>query len=196
METILAPPFAWQWNRSSITFNTVIGQSDYSQSLPTFGWLERATIYNSTLEPPTYELEIKTAISADGDNIRPAYICPLLDDNAGNITFRIFPIPDLVYTVTLMFQKAPLLASSLSGTWAPIPDKFQFMYSRGLLAQLHAMYSMQMYLQEMDMFWRQLVGAAEGLSESQKAIFLEDKLRTLRTQAAELQALSASPKRR
>jgi len=48
MQTILAPPFAWRWNRtvegtpSVPAFTTVVGQSDYKVSLPNFGWLEKA----------------------------------------------------------------------------------------------------------------------------------------------------------
>lgn len=30
MSTILAPPFAWSWNRAFTTVSTVVGQSDYT----------------------------------------------------------------------------------------------------------------------------------------------------------------------
>jgi hypothetical protein len=80
-------------------------------------------------------------------------------------------------------------------TWAPIPDKFNFLYERAMLAQLHGIYDAATYLQELEIFFRQLVGCAEGLDDTAKAIFLEDRLAQLRTQAATQNATTATPKR-
>ena len=41
---ILAPPFAWRWNRGFYSFNTVVGQTDYTLPISDFGWLEKASI--------------------------------------------------------------------------------------------------------------------------------------------------------
>ena len=42
---ILSPPFAWRWNRGFVApIQTVVGQSDYTVSIPDFGWLEKAYI--------------------------------------------------------------------------------------------------------------------------------------------------------
>ncbi len=191
MQSILAPPFKWEWNRKKVfpAITTVAGTSDYVVALSDYGWLEKATLTNPNPignEPPKHELEIYEILAVDGQQNRPTSIAVLLDDNAGNITFRLFPVPDGVYTVGLDYQKAPILATDLSATWAPIPDKLAFLYERGLLAQMQGMYNVQLYLAGMEMFFRQLVGAAEGLDEMQKAIFLEDSLRNLKTKAAEL----------
>jgi hypothetical protein len=185
LSTILAPPFAWQWNRSVVTFNTVIGQSDYTQSLPTFGWIEKATVeYTIPTNPPIVELEIASLLTASGKPNRPFKISVANDDNAGNITFRLMAIPDQVYNVTIIYQNAPIRVTSLSQTWAPIPDKYNFLYERAMLAHLHGMYDAATYVMELQLFFRQLVGCSEGLSDSAKAIFLEDRLAQLRTETA------------
>jgi len=191
MQTILAPPFKWEWNRKRAltAITTVPGTSDYTIALTDYGWLEKATLVNPNpvgAEAPNHELEIYEVLAKEGKKNRPDKIAVLLDDNAGNITFRLFPVPDKIYTVDLDYQKAPILASVLTTTWAPIPDKLAFLYEQGLKAQMQGMYNVQLYLAGMEMFYRQLVAAAEGLSEMEKAIFLEDSLRIARTRTAEL----------
>ena len=281
MATILAPPFAWQWNRASVTQAVTAGTSDYSIALPNFGWLEKATITYPTPPssgPSVFELEIITSVAVDPRQNRPFKICPVLDDNAGNITFRLFPTPDQAYTLTLTYQNAPIKATTLFGTslgsitsiaaavagsttytasggftggaanglagqyliissatssanngvffvtaststtitvnnqngvlqsgaggtaqagttWAPIPDKYNFLYERAMKAHFHGMYDTNTYLQELQIFFRQLVGCSEGLSDTAKAIFLEDRLSQLRTEAAAQAGTTASPKR-
>ena len=44
LQTILAPPFIWPWNRSYTSFITSIGQQDYNASIADFGYLEAASI--------------------------------------------------------------------------------------------------------------------------------------------------------
>lgn len=292
LSTILAPPFAWQWNRAVATVNLTQGTTDYTTSLPNFGWLEKATVAYVT--PPTNgtaslkEIEISTMLTSDtgsGDQATPWKICISNDDNAGNITFRVLPSPDQAYTLTLTYQNAPVPVTSLfnttslgaitsiaaasgylttytasgnftggnanglagkylqvtgttipSGfrtspndglyfctaststtvtlqnqngvvqagaagnvytatTWAPVPDKYNFLYERGMLAHLHGMYDTASYLQELQLFFRQLVGCSEGLDDTAKAIFLNDRLEQLRTQAFIQNATSGTIKR-
>jgi hypothetical protein len=57
------------------------------------------------------------------------------------------------------------------------------------------MYDAATYGMELQLFFRQLVGCSEGLSDTAKAIFLEDKLSQMRTEAAAQAASTASPKR-
>lgn len=198
MQTILAPPFRWEWNRTTVikAFQTVVGQSDYKVSLPTYGWLEKATLIDpnpSPNTPPNFELEIYSVITKEGKPNRPAKIAVLLDDNNGNITFRLFPRPDKIYTIDFDFQAAPILATTLgTTTWAPIPDKMAFLYEQGLKAQMQGMYNIQLYLAGTQLFFQQLVGAAEGLTEMEKAIFLEDSLRILKTRTAEMATIQQS----
>lgn len=193
--TILSPPFPWPWNRATTTVSTVVGQADYPLALTTFGWLEKATFGNGTMSPPIKELEIRPFLSVSGKNNQPAYITVANDDNSGNITFRLMPIPDQIYTLTLTYQLAPPVIASLSSTWAPIPDKYNFLYERGMLAHLHGMYDNQAYLMEMQLFFRQLVGCSQGLDDTAKAIFLADRLEQLRTEVAAQNATTGTLKR-
>lgn len=187
MQTMLSAPFKWEWNRAETTFSTTAGVSDYSENLASFGYLEKATITNNTVTPPTMELLVHRVLAKEGKQNPPRNIAILLDDNAGNITFRLSPIPDAVYTVTLTYQKAPQLATGLgNATWAPIPDKLALVYEQGMLARLQMMYSQQTAAMNMEIFFRMLVSVAQGLTETEKALFLEDSLRTLKTREAEL----------
>ena len=280
MSTVLGPPFAWQWNRNTATFNaTKILGTDYSVSMTDFGWLEKATVTDPN--GASTEIVVVTSLATDSEQALPFQICPVLDDNAGNITFRLLPAPDQNYTVTLTYQKSPIPVTSLYGasvgsitsittgpsvynasggitgyatlvgkyvwvsnttnptgytsqtnpnnglylvtassstsltlqnpnaiaqagaagiiqpatTWAPIPDKYNFLYNRGMLAHLHNIYDSATYMQELQLFIRELVGCSEGLSDTAKAIFLEDRLNQIRTTAAVQAATTAAPKR-
>jgi hypothetical protein len=181
LQTILGPPFIWRWNRNTnATTVTVAGTQDYTVALSDFGYFEKATVTDPTgnvTELVWKEvLSIETNVSAN--RARPTFISTQLDDNAGNITFRLMPVPDQVYTLTLIYQKAPVLFTALSGTWAPIPDYMEYIYTRGFLAFAFQLGDDQRFMVEHQRFLAQLISAAEGLSEMQKNIFLGGSLTT------------------
>jgi hypothetical protein len=106
----------------------------------------------------------------------------LKDDNASNITFRLSPVPDAIYTIKITYQKKPTLitAAAFSGataTWAPIPDEYSFIYQNGLLALNMAGTSDDTRWQ---LFWSRfvssLIGVAEGLSSEDKILFMASTL--------------------
>ena len=183
IQSILAPPFRWSWNRAeNSSIICIPGVTDYTVALPDWGWLEKAYLYLAGNNPDTIEIAVTQVLAKESKQNQPMQIAPILDDNQGNITFRLFPAPDQAYQVTLEYQKGAPMATTLGATtWAPIPNRYAFLYEGGLVAQLQGMYSAQLYLAGMEMFFRQLVGAAEGLTDTEKAIFLEDQLRILRT---------------
>ena len=182
MQSIASPPFRWSWNRvENTSITTVIGTNDYVVALANWGWLEKATC-TDPVTGDIKEIEVSQVLAKDSTQNRPQKIAPILDDNAGNITFRMFPAPDQAYPIVLTYQKAAVQATTLgSTTWAPIPDRYAFLYEQGMLALIQGMYSTQLYMANIEIFWRQLVGAAEGMTETEKAIFLEDQLRIIRT---------------
>src|SRR6185312_11157257 len=57
---ILSPPFAWRWNRATVSPITVSsGAQDYTVNLPNFGWLEQAVIVDTSLTPnQAHQLEV------------------------------------------------------------------------------------------------------------------------------------------
>lgn len=193
--TILAPPFKWSWNRKETSaLTTIQGTTDYALALASFGYLEKAVYANSALNPSQKEIQVyqEKPLSIEAKQGPPSWIMPVFDDNNGNVTFRVLPAPDFPgspqvnYGITLTYQQSPTLLTALSQTWAPIPDKLAYLYETAMLAHLQGMYSAQLFGLGMEMFFRQLVGAAEGLSETEKNIFLEDKLRELRMQTTEM----------
>ena len=185
-QTILGPQFTWMWNRATTSITCIAGTTDYVKTLTDFGHLEKAWGVLASNTPPNFELEIAEMLGVDGKNNRPQKIAAVTDDNANSITFRVFPPPDKAYVITVAYQKAAALMSATSSTWAPIPDKFAYVYERGLKAMMHGMYNVELYLSEMNLFLKQLVGLAEGLSEAEKAIFLEDRMRIARMSAGEM----------
>jgi hypothetical protein len=256
IQTVLGPPFSWNWNRSSVTFNTIAGTQDYATAAASFGFIEKAsykipsasitntaltagiatytasnnfqagdlvtvtgltnnpTILNVTNQPivtatgaiftvlinnpnissgadtgtavvgTTTEIsETVTVLGTGSDRGAPNRISPQIDDNAGNITFRVIPSPDRVYTVEVIFQKRiPSLVSSTASTWAPIPDHYSYIYQWGFLALMLAYNSDPRWAQANQKFVSNLLGAAEGLSQEQKNIFQKAWLNTVTEQ--------------
>ena len=189
MQTILAPPFAWRWNRVGAsptvpTFTTVAGQSDYSVSLPSFGWIEKATAYDLSNGNSAYELQVYLNKSADPLSNQPTSISAQYDDDSGNITFRVFPTPDAVYSVVVEYQKSAPQFSSLTQTWSPLPDYMSYIFNEGYMAKAYDYFSDPRYMGSMQMFLTNLAAASENLNETEKNIWLENRLNSMRQTAA------------
>ena len=184
-QAILGPPFKWRWNRAYLASAQVLAQGtqDYEiASLTTFGFLEKAWIsWNSGANVKEITTIVDGAMPAESIEARPDNsIGAVLDDGAGNITFRITPTPDGAQTYSLQaaFQQAATLFTTLNGTWAPIPDYMSYIYQYGFLGLLLAFNKdprSQVYDQR---FTAHLLGAQGGLSEMEKNIFLGNWLST------------------
>lgn len=170
-QTILGAPFKWRWNRASLILpNTVQATQDYVQQATDLGFLEKTSVKDSSNN--VFEIETKISLGTDSQQGRPHSIAPQLDDNAGNITFRFMPVPDGVYTPTIIYQKKPTLFANLTDPWTPIPDEYAYIYNWGFLTmmQLYADdYRFQLSNQK---FVAHLLAASEGLSEMEKNLFL------------------------
>lgn len=178
---MLAAPFAWRWNRSVTTFATVANQQDYSVAVPTFGWMEKATFFDSTQsDNPTRELEVRLVLADNKQSGQPMNIAAQLDDGAGNITFRLMPVPNDIFTVSVISQNACPTFTAVSQTWAPIPDYLQYLCSQGMLAKAYEYLGDERYPMAMQMFLRQVIAANGGLDETQVNIFLSNRLNTQR----------------
>lgn len=190
IQTILAPPFAWRWNRtikgspSVPAFTTVTGKSDYSVSLPTFGWLEKATAYDPKSGYFAFELQVELLLAEETLPNQSTRIAAQYDDGQGNITFRLFPAPDQVYNVVLEFQNAAQLFTSVSQTWSPIPDYLSYVYNEGMDFKTFEYLADSRMQSSGQAFFQSLAQMSEGLSESVKNLWLGDKLATLRQSAA------------
>ena len=250
--TILAPPFIWNWNRSSVTFLTSVNVQDYTNSISTFGNIEKASyipaanitnvagsgtiatmtaannfvvgnvvtitgltntgfnvtnaiILTASVTQFTFAsatshasvadtgvaisgsqaeiTNIVNVLGAGAETGTPNSLAPQVDDNAGNITFRLLPVPDNTYQVTIIFQKSiPALITSTSSTWAPIPDKYAYVYEWGFLALMAAYLQDPKWQSYNQKFVSALLGIAEGITEDQKNIFQKAWLNSMTEQ--------------
>ena len=178
--TIMSPPFTWAWNRATTSAATTQGTQDYTiASLTTWGYLEKA--YTTDTNGNIFELKIAyNTVALGGDNTqgRPESISVQTDDGAGNITFRLLPVPDQVYTLTIVYQNAPTLLTSGSSSWAPIPDSYANIYH-----QFYLSFMLDYLGDGRAGEYRQraalaLLSKAEGLTELEKNQFLSQFLRT------------------
>lgn len=181
---ILSPPFAWRWNRGVTTFSTSPGQQDYQQSISDFGWLEKAVADDG--QGNVQELEIQLTLATDSTSNLPIRISPILDNNAGQITFRLLPVPDKAYTVNIAYQKAATLFTDISNTWSPIPDYFSYLYNTGVQAYSYGYLNDIRYIPTLQIFVKQVLGANTGLDDSQKNIFLADFINSKRDEMTQL----------
>jgi hypothetical protein len=185
MQTILAPPFAWRWNRvggspSLPTFVTIVGTTDYEVALPAFGWLEKAVAYDPSSGYYAFELSNELVMGAETLPNQPTRISAQYDDGAGNITFRITPAPDKVYNVVVDYQQSAPQFSSLTQTWVPIPDYLSYLVNEGFFAK-GAEYCNDPRNQEaMQLFLTDLAAVSEGLSQTQKNLWLTSKINSMR----------------
>jgi hypothetical protein len=172
LQTILGPPFKWNWNRTTTSFTTTSGIQDTLKAISDFGFIESAS---ATLGTNTFAFkEVKQELSVGTEPGRPQSIAAQFDDNAGNITFRCLPVPDNTYTVTVTYQQAvPALFTALTGTWAPIPDRYSYIYNYGFLALALAYYDDPRFPLFNQKFVAHLLGTQQGLTETERNLFID-----------------------
>lgn len=171
-QTILSPPFAWRWNRKTVTLPLTSGTQDYVQAVADFGYIEKVVV---TTNGNVYELSVRNCLSQDSRPGRPVHVAAQTDDNAGNITFRVMPVPDQTYTMTVTYQKKAPLFAALADKWA-IPDEYSFVYQRGFLSLYLLFIDDPKFQVENVKFVSSLLGIAEGLDETQRNIFISNWL--------------------
>ena len=124
------------------------------------------------------------------DPQQPGSISIQGNDNAGNISIRTMGVPNRSYQLILTYQNFPALFTSTSGTWAPIPDYLSYIYQKGFVAMAFEFGDDPRAQQEKIAFAAALLSASDGLTQSEKDIFLSQYLtnpnqtnfRTLTTQ--------------
>lgn len=101
-------------------------------------WLESATMVsmNDTGSAQyVYPLLAVRTLQAVSFTSLPDRVSILSDDGAGTLTIRFRYLPGSTpYGVTLIYQAAPPLLTSLSSTWTPFPDRLAFVYRQMFLA--------------------------------------------------------------
>ncbi len=169
---ILAPPLSWPWNSAISTTTTLtVGTPTVTVSLPSFGWLQTASV---TLGGVTTQLTIKDDLGESSQQQLPTFISVKGQDGLGNVTFRMMGVPDQAYTLNLDYQQAPPLFTTLSQTWSPIPDSLSHIYQLGFRAFAYEIDADPRWQATMQLFLSQLLNAHGGLSEQQKNLFLQN----------------------
>jgi hypothetical protein len=155
-------------NLGNLNVNTSINYS--------FGWIEGAAVYNPNGANGSYFWEVspKLWLSQTSELSRPRNVSAQLDNGSGNITFRLTPVPDSAYPVILTIQQKPGLFTKLGQTWSPIPDEYSRLYDLGFLALLLLYADDPRFVAINQQFVAQMLGANEGLTETQKNIFLNN----------------------
>ena len=171
LQTVLGPPMKWPWNRKTYSFGvSTLGGNDYVQSVPDFGFVEKAWLTDGTGK--TYPLQGAVALGKDSSQNRPGIIAPQYDDNSGNITFRIDFVPDANYTVFVDIQKAPVLITAPAAPWGNVPDRFAYIYDWGYLTILSLLVNDSRFPIYEQYFIARLLGAQDGLTDQERSIFL------------------------
>ena len=168
LQTILNPPFKWRWNRATQTFQTSTSTptQDYAVPVTNFGWLENAYLSGQI------ELDPKLTLSVDSSVDRPVHIAAQLEAS-GQVTFRLQPVPPITpqYTVTVNYQQAAPVITSLAGMWAPVPDYLSSAYSWGFLSLMRDYFGDPRAQLTRQIFVATILGLAEGLTEQERSIF-------------------------
>jgi hypothetical protein len=120
--TIMNPLLTWGWNRAEdSSLSTVAGTQDYTVNLTDFGFLEKVSLTDPT--GAVFEMaDVQNTFSlgkADATvpkRARPNAVCVLLVTYGTSVRLRFMGIPDVVYNVTLTYQKLVNLFTPFSIT--------------------------------------------------------------------------------
>jgi hypothetical protein len=154
---------------------------DYTVTIPQFSHIEHASVLDAfstnsstgALNSKWYELEVKNGLSLDSIQGRPQFVDPHYEDANGNVTFRVMPAPSNNYPVSIHCQLAPPLITSLNQPWG-IPDFMQHVYSWGFLSLMWAFADDGRVGFANQKFTSSLLARAEGLSEEDRNVFLNN----------------------
>lgn len=135
-----------------------------------FGWIENASVQNPA-NSKWIQISNKVDLALDAATSRPQNIAAELPGTLG-VLFRLMPVPDVAYPVAITLQQSASLITSLNQTWAPLPDDLGYVYQLGFLAWMYEFADDQRWAPTRQRFIAALLGAAEGLSQTEIDIFL------------------------
>lgn len=156
------------------TFTNTTTQ-DYTIPVPNFSHIEHASVFDISQTPNQwYELTVKNNLSLDSETGRPEFIGPHVEDENGNVTFRVQPAPVANYPITVHAQLSAPEITSINQTWAPIPDFMQYIYNWGFLALIWMFSDDPRFAIANQKFMAGILGRAEGLTDTERNIFLNN----------------------
>lgn len=140
-------------------------------------WIETVSVQdiNTSIPSPKWiEIDEKRCLGVDSVQGRPHSIAAQGDDGQGNITFRLMPVPDVAYPVAITLQQKAPLFNSIQQTWSPIPDEYSRIFNWGFLSQMLLFSDDPRFGTANQKFVAGLLGAAEGMTETERNIFLNN----------------------
>jgi hypothetical protein len=171
--TILSAPFTWAFNRAEDTSTTlVIGQQDYTTSISSFGFLERASLLDPT-DGKWYEIpDVKNnaTLAKSSTKARPQVIAV---QNTTGPVLRFSAVPDKAYPLAMVYQKDSTLFTATTDNWGPLPDSFIMIYNNLFLGEILADADDQRSQVYRQRGVAMLLAKAEGLSETDKQTFAQ-----------------------
>jgi hypothetical protein len=179
LQTILAPPLRWPWNRRTFQFPTIVNNCDYPTPLPDFGFVETQWIVDGNGK--NWALNGAFSLGKDATQSRPTLIAPQYDDNAGTITFRVKNTPDAIYTVYGDYQRKPNLISSPASMWDVVPDNFAHVYNLGFLTFLSLLVNDSRFPVFERWFLSRILSLQDGLDDQARDLFLGNWMNQTRT---------------
>lgn len=148
---------------------------DYVKAVSNFGWIENASVQDTSGSINKWQdLQVELDIPLDSNKSLPQNISAQLEDGAGNITFRLQPPPDAAYPVSITIQKAAVDFAATSDTWTPIPNRYAYIYNWGFLALMFLYADDPRAQMANQKFMAGILGASQGLNETQINIFLNN----------------------
>jgi hypothetical protein len=175
---ILAAPFTWRFNRNNVNLQatgqpagTQPGVQDYIQKITDFGFAEKATANDGTTSFEFKDMKNNEALASSTTTARPMSLSVFNDDGQSNLTFRLSAVPDIAYTVNIVYQKAPVPFVALTDPWAPIPDSFSDVYNNMCLGYYMDSCQDGRAPQYIARGIAGLLARAQGLSQMDKIIF-------------------------
>jgi hypothetical protein len=196
--TILNAPFTWGFNRAQdSSTNKAPGQQDYVIPLTDFSFLEKVTLTNVTTQQVFEITDIKNTLSlSKGDTNtnklgRPQSVCVFSIDYGTSVTLRFSAIPDTAYIVSLVYQKLVPFLTATTDSWA-LPNQYIDIFNNLFVGESMAVVDDARSVQYRQRGIAALLSKAEGLSQMEKELFLEQywmrndqqQSGTLRTQQA------------
>lgn len=154
---------------------TAVTTQDYPILVPNFSHIVHVSAVDISKTPTKlWEMSVKESLSLDSNPGRPLFITPNSEDSAGIVTFRVMPAPNLNYPVSMKVMLTPPAITSLNQTWAPIPDYMRNVYNWGFLALTWAFADDPRFPTANAKFLAALLSRAQGISELDRNIFLNN----------------------
>jgi hypothetical protein len=140
-----------------------------------FAWIETVSLMDNVQTNPKWiEIETKICLGLDSTPGRPRFISAQGDDGSGNILWRVVPIPIKYTPITITLQQKPPLFTSLNQTWNPLPNEYMHVANWGFLSLMELFADDPRYTVANQKFVTALLSANEGLSETNRNIFLNN----------------------